>query len=211
MFAAAILGIAAVGLGSLLGGMFLAVLAVYFAVSIFYSSVLKKVALVDVLVLSGLYIWRLVAGGVATGIVLSNWLLSFALFVFTSLALAKRYVELSDAPAEVGGEQRASRGRGYLSSDQHLVFAMGIASALVSVLVVLLYVNSPEVVVLYRNPQILFLIAPLVLFWIGRVWLLASRRELHEDPVLFAVRDKCSYFVVAAMFAVVLAGSMPKG
>lgn len=209
--AAAILGIAAVSLGSLLGAVFLAVLAVYFSVSILYSSLLKKAALVDVIVLSGLYIWRLVAGGVATGIVLSNWLLSFALFVFTSLALAKRYVELSDAPTAAATDSQAPRGRGYLASDLQLVLSMGVASALVSVLVVILYVNSPEVVMLYRQPQVLFLLAPLVLFWIGRVWLLASRKELHEDPVLFAVRDKCSYFVAACMFAVVLAGSMPRG
>ena len=204
--AAVALGISAVALGYQLGFGFLMVLTVYLCVSVLYSSVLKKVALVDVLVLSGLYIWRLVAGGVATGIVLSNWLLSFALFVFTSLALAKRYVELSSAPAAVSGETKAAKGRGYFTSDLPLVLSMGVASALVSVLVVLLYVNSPEVILLYRYPQMLFLLAPLVLFWIGRVWLLASRNELHEDPVLFAIRDRFSYGI-AIVIAVVIAAA----
>jgi len=199
----------AVAIGSLLGTVFLGVLAVYCAVSTLYSSVLKRVALVDVIVLAGLYIWRLVAGGVATGIALSNWLISFALFVFASLALAKRYVELSDASGAKASHTPSPRGRGYLASDMQVVLAMGISSAVVSCLVVLLYVNSPEVIELYRHPHALFLLAPLVLYWIGRVWMLASRGQLHEDPVLFAVKDKCSYIVAACMLVVLLVASLP--
>jgi 4-hydroxybenzoate polyprenyltransferase len=199
----------AVAIGSLLGTVFLVVLAVYLAVSTLYSSVLKRFALIDVLVLAGLYIWRLVASGVATGIALSNWLISFALFVFASLALAKRYVELSDASGAKAVHTHSSRGRGYLASDMQLVFVMGIASAMVSCLVVLLYVDSPGVIELYRRPNALFLLAPLVLYWIGRMWMLASRGQLHEDPVLFAVKDKCSYIVAACMLFVLMVASLP--
>lgn len=206
---ALLLVLLSVAIGSFLGPAFLGVLAVYFAVSALYSSKLKKIALVDVIVLAGLYIWRLVAGAVATGIVLSNWLISFALFVFASLALAKRYVELADDSRAKSGDQTPARGRGYVASDAHLVFAMGVASAVVSCLVVLLYVNSPEVVQLYRHPHVLFLLAPLVLYWTGRVWMLASRGQLHEDPVLFAIKDKCSYIVAGGMLIVVLAASLP--
>jgi 4-hydroxybenzoate polyprenyltransferase len=200
-----LLGAAAVATGFSLGLGFLLVLAVYLFVSMFYSSFLKKSALIDVIVLSGLYIWRLVAGGVATGILLSNWLLSFALFIFMSLALAKRYVEISDLSCKKFDKSSISPGRGYLASDIHLVFALGVSSAMVSVLVVLVYVSSPDVIVLYKHPQVLFLLAPLVLFWISRIWLLASRGALNEDPVLFAVKDKCSYAVVACIIAILIA------
>jgi len=209
VLAALLLAVGGLTLGSSLGAGFLLVLAVYVFVSVLYSSVLKKWALIDVIVLAGLYIWRLVAGGVATGIALSNWLLSFALFIFASLALAKRYVEISDSCSGMGDQPLAARGRGYLPSDLRLVFSMGISSAVVSVLVVLLYVNSPDVVALYNHPQVLFLLAPIVLFWIARVWLLAERKELHEDPVLFAVKDKCSYIVAALTLVVLIAGSLP--
>jgi 4-hydroxybenzoate polyprenyltransferase len=204
VIAAFLLGAAAVATGFALGVGFILVLAVYLCVSVLYSSFFKKSALLDVIVLAGLYIWRLVAGGVATGIVLSNWLLSFALFIFTSLALAKRYVEISDFPLQKFEKFPVAVGRGYRASDVHLVFALGVSSAMVSVLVVLLYVSSPDVVILYKHPQVLFLLAPLVLFWISRIWLLASRGGLNEDPVLFAVKDKCSYAVASFMFGVVI-------
>ena len=194
-------------LGFILGLNFLVIQLIYFLGSLIYSSVIKKIVLIDVIVLAGFYIWRLVAGGVATGIGLSNWLLSFALFVFISLALAKRYVELLELPATKENARKNMKGRGYLSSDLPLVFGLGISAAMVSVLVMLLYVNSPEVMVLYKNPQVLFLLAPLLLFWICRVWLLALRKELHEDPVLFAVKDKSSYLVVVCMLVVVIAGA----
>jgi 4-hydroxybenzoate polyprenyltransferase len=203
-FAAILLGLFSIGTGVALGLGFVLVLAAYFCASILYSSIFKKSALIDVIVLAGLYIWRLVAGGVATGIVLSNWLMSFALFIFTSLALAKRYVEISDSPGQGSEKYSVAVGRGYRAGDSHLVFALGVSSALVSVLVVLLYVSSPDVVVLYKNPQVLFLLAPPVLFWISRIWLLASRGGLNEDPVLFAVKDKCSYAVAAFMLGVVI-------
>lgn len=199
LFSAIVLLLISVTLGFYLGWHFLAVLLIYFLVSLFYSSTIKKLELIDVIVLAGFYIWRLVAGGVATGTVLSNWLLSFALFVFISLALAKRYVELSEyLPRDVNGTNKI-KGRGYLECDLPLVFGLGISAAMVSVLVVLLYVNSPEVVLLYTNPQFLFILAPLILFWISRIWLLALRKEMNEDPVVFALKDKWSYFTAACM------------
>jgi len=208
VFAVFFLVLLSIGAGVVLGSGFLLVLAAYFCISMLYSSILKKLALTDVIVLAGLYIWRLLAGGVATGIVLSNWLLSFALFMFASLALAKRYVEISESSSQKSDRCPVALGRGYQASDLHLVFALGVSSAMVSVLVVLVYVSSPDVVVLYKHPQVLFLLAPLVLFWISRIWLLASRGGLNEDPVLFAVKDKCSYAVAACMVAVVIAAAL---
>lgn len=202
LFSAIVLSLISAILGFYLGWHFLVVLLIYFLVSLFYSSIIKKLELIDVIFLAGFYIWRLVAGGVATGIVLSNWLLSFALFVFTSLALAKRYVELSEYTSRDLDVTHKIKGRGYLDCDLPLVFGLGISAAMVSVLVVLLYVNSPEVVLLYTNPQFLFILAPLLLFWISRIWLLALRKELNEDPVLFALKDKWSYFTAACIVSV---------
>jgi 4-hydroxybenzoate polyprenyltransferase len=200
---ALILSSVAVVLAWFVAPLFLAVLGVYLVATLLYSSVLKRVVLVDVVVLAGLYTWRLVAGGAATGIVLSTWLLAFAMFVFASMAMAKRFVELNEA-AHGGSEGLAVKGRGYRLEDKELIGILGISCAVVSVLVMILYVNSPDVRILYAHPYLLLLLAPLFFYWLGRMWLLASRGDLHEDPVLFAVKDKVSYFVALWMVAVIV-------
>lgn len=204
---ALILGAVAVVLAWLVSPLFLAVLGAYLVVTLLYSSVLKRVVLVDVVVLAGLYTWRLVAGGAATGIVLSTWLLAFAMFVFASLAMAKRFVELNESLI-ANTRELAVKGRGYRPGDKDLIGVLGISCAAVSVLVVILYVSSPDVRVLYVHPQLLLMLAPLFLYWLARVWLLASRGQLHEDPVLFAVKDKTSYLVGAAMALVIVAAAV---
>lgn len=199
---ALILGLIAVLIGLAVSPLFLAVLGVYFVSTLLYSVSFKRAPMVDVIMLAGLYTWRLVAGSVATGIVLSAWLLAFAMFFFASLAMAKRFVELSDSDLGTIGD--AIKGRGYRASDKSLIGILGGASAVVSVLVIILYVNSPDVRILYAHPYLLLLLAPLFFYWLGRVWLLASRGDLHEDPVLFAVKDKVSYFVALWMVAVIV-------
>jgi 4-hydroxybenzoate polyprenyltransferase/phosphoserine phosphatase len=204
---ASTLGTVAVLLAWFVSPLFLAVLGIYLVGTLLYSSVLKRVVLVDVVVLASLYTWRLVAGAAVTGIVLSTWLLAFAMFVFTSLAMAKRFVELNET-ASGDTAERPVKGRGYRPGDKDLIGILGLACAVVSVLVTILYVNSPEVRILYTRPQLLLLLAPLFLYWLARVWLLASRGQLHEDPVLFAVRDGVSYLVGAGMAAVIVAATI---
>jgi 4-hydroxybenzoate polyprenyltransferase len=148
--------------------------------------------LLDVFLLAGFYIIRLVAGHEATGIPYSAWLLVFAMFTFLSLALVKRFRELQ------GLRQRNHvnvAGRGYVADDLELVATLGTSSGWLAALVLALYVNSQEVRVLYAHPTLLLLVCPLLLFWVSRVWLIAHRGAMHDDPVVFAIKDWASYAV----------------
>ena len=175
-------------------------LAAYVLVTLAYSVHLKGEPILDVMVLAGLYALRVVAGGAAAGVPLSEWLLAFSLFFFLGLALLKRYVELRQMET---GAAPADNGRGYLAADASLVRAAGPATGLFSVLVLALYVTSPEVRVLYSHPELLWAAIPAFLYWTLRMWLLAHRGEMPDDPVLFAVRDRVSYAVVAIVTAAV--------
>jgi len=188
----------AVGLGTRLGTPFAGMIALYLLLAGAYSAVLKRIAVVDVLVLAGLYTHRVLAGGVATGVPVSPWLLVFCLFFFTSLALAKRSVELRGLR---GRELARIPGRGYASGDLGLLEAAGLASGYLAVLVIGLYVNFDAARALYRSPELLWGICPVMLFWVTRVWLLVRREALHDDPLVFAVRDRTSYLAGALVVA----------
>jgi 4-hydroxybenzoate polyprenyltransferase len=164
-------------------------LLLYAATTSTYSFYLKRIPLVDVLVLSGLYTLRMLAGGAATGTEISPWLSGLAIFLFLSLAMVKRFSELANL-RERGITN--SLGRGYLVADLEQIRAFGTASAYAAVVVFSLYISRPDVFVLYRHPGRLWLIVPLMLYWLNRVWLLASRGDLDEDPVVFAIRDRVS-------------------
>jgi len=170
------------------------VLAVYFVVSTFYSLHAKRIALLDVLLLAGLYTLRLVAGHVATGIAWSNWLLTFSMAIFLSLALMKRYQEIRTVRGQNGSELQ---GRGYKADHHNTVVTLGIISGLAAVVVLGLYVNSAQVVVLYEHPNLLLLACPLLLAWICRVWILTYRGKMHDDPTAFAFKDWASYLIGA--------------
>jgi 4-hydroxybenzoate polyprenyltransferase/phosphoserine phosphatase len=171
-----------------LPGRFALVIAAYFGLTTAYSYWIKRLALLDVFLLAGLYTIRLVAGHEATGVAYSAWLLVFSMFIFLSLALVKRFQELKTYNSH-------SPGRGYTPGDLELIASLGSSSGYLSVLVLALYVNSEQVRTLYHHPLLLLLICPLFLFWISRIWLLAHRGQLHDDPVLFALRDRMSYLV----------------
>lgn len=177
---------------------FLASLAIYVGASFAYSLWLKREPMADVLVLAGLYTTRLVAGGLATGVPLSEWLLAFSMFLFLSLALAKRHAELTRLAAE---SAISAEGRGYLVADRSLIGTLGPAAGYLTVLVLALYLNSDKVRTLYAHHLPLWLICPLLLYWISRLWLLANRGELNEDPVVFAITDRTS-LIVASIAAV---------
>ncbi|HQU44718.1 MAG TPA: UbiA family prenyltransferase [Pirellulales bacterium] len=177
---------------------FSASLAIYVGASLAYTLWLKREAMADVLVLAGLYTTRLIAGSLATGVPLSEWLLAFSMFLFLSLALAKRHAELTRLAAEDAG---SAQGRGYLVSDRALVGTLGPAAGYLTVLVLALYLNGDKVRGLYAHHLLLWLMCPLLLYWISRLWLLANRGELNEDPVVFAITDRTS-LIVAALAAV---------
>jgi 4-hydroxybenzoate polyprenyltransferase/phosphoserine phosphatase len=185
-----------VGSWFLLGPVFTAVLAAYALITLTYSLWLKRVVLVDVFTLSGLYGIRLIAGAVAFEIPISPWLAAFSTFAFLSLALVKRFVEMSDNNHTDG----ALPGRGYLTTDAPLIALFGVVSGFVGGVVLALYVEDPDTIQAYDNPLVLWGAVPVWLFWITRVWFLAHRGSLKEDPVLFAVTDWPSY-VAGALIA----------
>jgi 4-hydroxybenzoate polyprenyltransferase len=185
-----------------LPGSFAAWLGLYLAIAWAYSLRLKHYVLLDVVALACLYTLRVVGGGAATGIRLSYWLLAFSLFIFTSLALVKRCSELN--AASLANASRVN-GRDYHVADLDQLRMMGIASGYVAVLVIALYVNSPETAMLYSRPMVLWLLCPLTLFWVSRIWIAAARGEIDEDPVAFALRDRASLLVVLLSFLTMLA------
>jgi 4-hydroxybenzoate polyprenyltransferase len=189
---------------SLLSFAFVLMLGLYFVGTVLYSTVLKRTLLVDVLVLAGLYAHRVLAGGVATGIPVSAWLIGFSIFVFTSLAFAKRYVELRALTGE-----DAVKNRGYVRADLPMVGSMGAASAFLSALVFVLYVESAAVRAGYTMPDLLWLALPVLLYWLGRIWLLAGRGQLLDDPVRFALKDRVSLLCGAAIAGLVALARFP--
>jgi 4-hydroxybenzoate polyprenyltransferase len=178
-----------------IGPLFTVALAAYYAVTVLYSFFLKRISLVDVMSLSGLYTMRILGGAAAVQVAPSFWLLAFSVFLFLSLAVAKRYTELSMMVKQ--GRNSAS-GRAYESVDLPILLALGIASGYCAVLVLALYINSDQSENLYQRPQMLWLICPLLLYWVSRVWIFAGRGKMHDDPIVFALKDRIS-LVIAAM------------
>jgi 4-hydroxybenzoate polyprenyltransferase/phosphoserine phosphatase len=168
------------------------VFAGYYALTCAYSFGLKGRVIVDALALAGLYTIRVIAGAAAANVPLSFWLLLFSVFLFLSLAFVKRYAEL-DALRRTQGLRAA--GRGYQVEDLAVLQSLGSAAGYLSVLVLALYINSPEVMVLYGRPKMIWLLCVLVLYWISRVWMKAQRGEMHDDPVVFALKDRPSLAV----------------
>jgi 4-hydroxybenzoate polyprenyltransferase len=187
--------------GRLLPGGFYGWLLLYLATTVAYTWILKRVVLVDVLALSGLYILRLLAGGAATQTPISHWLAGFSMFLFLSLAIVKRFAELENLRAS---NAKPKNGRGYLLADLDQLRSFGTSSAMAAVVVFAIYISGPDVVKLYHEPRLLWLIVPLMILWINRVWLLASRGELDEDPVAFALTDRMSQLIGAAVVAIAL-------
>ena len=173
--------------------LFWAALGGYLVITTAYSLAIKRMLLIDVLTLAGLYTMRILAGAAATGTDVSFWLLAFAIFFFLSLALVKRYVELRQS-ALVDGERIA--GRGYRAEDQEIVAQAGMASAFSSALVLALYIDSDAVKELYANPWMVWPVAPIILYLTMRVWILARRDEMHDDPVVFIISDWRSQAVI---------------
>jgi 4-hydroxybenzoate polyprenyltransferase len=185
-------------------------LALYLCLTLSYTFYFKEKLFLDTLMLASFYTLRVLAGGVAAQIPVSEWLLAFAVFFFLSLALVKRYAELITAAgsAHSDGESEKLARRAYQLGDTGLVETMGITSGYVSVLVLGLYVSSESVARFYSSPDLLWLISPLMLFWISRIWFLARRGQLPDDPVLFAATDRTSYLTGALVLGIGLLAAM---
>lgn len=193
MFAAPLLTLVGFALAVSIGWGFAGILLVYYVMTVAYSIRLKRVVMVDVVLLAAFYTIRIIGGAVALGTPLSFWLLAFSMFLFLSLAMLKRYTELGTMLAN--GADKAS-GRGYIVDDLPLIQSLGAASGYCAVLVFALYINSPASLELYRRPQVLWLICPMLLYWISRIWVKAHRGVMDDDPVVFAVTDRVSQVVI---------------
>lgn len=179
---------------------FTGVLLGYYILTLAYSLSLKRQMAVDVIALAMLYTVRIIAGAAACGLSLTFWVLAFSMFIFLSLALVKRYSELHEARRK--GRTEKTRGRGYYPADLEMISSLGASSGYLAVMVLALYIHDQATAALYSYPQVIWLACPLLLFWITRVWMLTHRGLMHDDPVVFAIRDRTSLFV-GALFCLV--------
>jgi len=195
-----LLGAAFGGSWLLLPTQFTSVLAIYYFTTLAYSFFIKRVVIADVVTLAALYTIRIIAGTMACYLSLTFWLLAFSMFMFLSLALVKRYAELHAVRAR-GGDVKAA-GRGYFATDLEMISSLGAASGYLSVMVLALYIQEQAITRLYTHPQFIWLACPLLLFWVSRTWMLTHRGQMHDDPVVFAVKDPVSLLTGALMLLV---------
>lgn len=196
-----LLGVAA-AVSSLLPAKAQLTLAAYVGISLLYSARLKRMLFIDITALAALYTLRILYGGAATGIVVSAWALAFSIFMFTSLAICKRLAELRNVDRKA---YDLLPGRPYHRADLPVLTSLGSASGYVAVLVLALYINSPEVKKLYRIPGLLWCLCPVLSYWISRMLIIANRGALHEDPILFAFRDRMSQIAAIVTLVIVIA------
>lgn len=194
--AGTLLLIASVAIALAMNVWFLLALGAYYVVTWAYSLALKRFALIDVMTLAGLYTMRIVAGSAATLVWPSFWLLGFSVFLFLSLGIVKRFAELEDSRRD---GKLGAHGRGYSAEDLPLLQSLGTAAGYAAVVVMALYINSAASDDLYAHPKALWLLCPVMLFWVSRVWLLTTRGHMHDDPIVFALKDRISLGLAALM------------
>lgn len=193
MIAAPLLTLAGFLIGLVCSPLFAGILALYFVLTLAYSFRLKRMVMVDVITLAGLYTIRIIGGAAAIDTRVSFWLLAFSMFMFLSLAMLKRYTELV-AMRRDGRFQ--AKGRDYTIEDLSIVQSLGGACGYIAVLVACLYINSQSGAALYRHPEFLWLLCPMLLYWVSRAWLMAHREQMHDDPLVFAARDRVSLMLL---------------
>ncbi|MCX7735143.1 MAG: UbiA family prenyltransferase [Candidatus Kapabacteria bacterium] len=180
---------------------FTIVLLIYLFITTLYSFYLKKIYILDIFILSILYTIRLIGGAVAVDVIVSKWLLAFSVFLFLSLAILKRFTELRVMQME---NKNKTSGRGYIVDDLNLISILGPTSGYLSVVIFALYIYSPEVLKLYNVPELLWPVAIFILLWITRIWFLANRNEMDDDPIVFTVKDKTSHLIFSIITILII-------
>jgi 4-hydroxybenzoate polyprenyltransferase len=201
LYAIPILFLCSVALAALVSLPFLGILLAYFALTTSYSIWLKKKMLVDIVALAMLYTLRVIAGAAAIGVTVSEWLLAFSMFLFTALALIKRYIELA---TRLDRELPDPANRNYKQGDMQIVAALAGAAAFNAVTVFALYISSDTVHSLYRHPRLLWLVCPVLMYWLSRMLMMAHRRQVHDDPIVFALKDRISIMASLCIAAIML-------
>ena len=188
-------------LGLLLNRDFAMALGLYFAITFAYSTLIKRVMLLDVTTIAGLYTLRVIGGSAVIDVTPTFWLLAFSMFLFLDLALVKRYADLviSRENGRLGLD-----GRDYQVRDLPLLIGLGTSASYLAVVILALYVNSAEIHGMYRHPTVVWLLCPILLYWTSRVWMKAVRGEMHHDPLIFAMQDRSSW-IMAVLGLLVLA------
>ncbi|MEZ5498982.1 MAG: UbiA family prenyltransferase [Steroidobacteraceae bacterium] len=194
-----VLAFAGFALASMVSHTFAWIVVLYVAATLTYSSVLKSIVLIDAVTLSLFYALRMLAGGVAADIPLSTWLIAFALFIFLSLALLKRCSELIYLQSEA---RASAAGRDYQVKDLAVLWPLGVSSAIAAVVVFGLFISQPDTQARYATPELLWLVAVALIYWCGRLWIKANRGEMHDDPIIFALRNRGSLVTLAAMIGI---------
>lgn len=184
---------------------FTLILIGYALTNIVYSIYAKKLMILDIIILSSFYTLRIIAGAIAADVVVSPWLIEFSIFFFFSLAAVKRFSELLNLREQ---NQTSAKRRGYLVTDLDLVQNFGVISGYISVLIIAFYVHSDAVILLYKRPEVLWAISPCLLYWISRIWLLAHRGQLNEDPIVFTGKDRISYLIAIVIVIVAIIASV---
>ncbi len=209
--AAPLLLIVATVLGVIVNLHFLLWLAVYLVITTAYTFGLKRLVLVDAMVLATLYTIRIFAGGRASDTPLSYWIVAFSVFLFLSLAFVKRYAELTsdivDDDGDVDAKQQIA-GRGYRTSDAMLVQLLGVAAGFSATVVLALYINSNRSRTLYAEPEILWAVLPVAVYWVSWIWLKTNRGEMHDDPVIFALTDRSSLMAALVFVAIIVVATV---
>jgi 4-hydroxybenzoate polyprenyltransferase/phosphoserine phosphatase len=201
VIAVPILFLCAATLAAFVSLQFLAILLFYFALTNAYSCWLKRKMLIDVVVLAMLYTLRVIAGAVAINVMVSEWLLAFSMFIFAALALIKRYIELT---TRLDRDLPDPTNRNYRLDDVQIVAALAGAAGFNAVTVFALYISSDTVHALYRHPQFLWLVCPILMYWISRTLMMAHRRWVHDDPIVFALKDRVSIIAAVSIVAIML-------
>lgn len=178
---------------------FFVLLILYIFLSVIYSFLIKKIIILDCLTLAILFTLRIFAGASVVSIEISFWLFIFSVFIFLSLAFIKRYIEIHSQKKH---SKIFLHGRGYLATDASLIQTLGIASGYAGMVVFALYLSSEKVITLYSQPELLWFVLLLLIFWINWIWIKAHRGEVHDDPVMFAIQDKISLLVISLIFIV---------
>lgn len=188
----------AFALGALVNPLVVTTLGAYLVLTVAYSMGIKRKPILDAFTLAVLFTLRLVLGIAAVGVVASPWLLVFSMFLFASLSFAKRNTEVQRL-ADKGGVGKVG-GRGYFTTDAPFIMAMGVASGIGSVLILVLYLTQDALAADFYSDSIWLWLMPAALFlWIGRIWMLCFRGELNDDPVAFAMKDPKSLMLAAGL------------
>ena len=175
----------------------------YFVISNLYTFIFKKFVFIDLLILATLYTLRIIGGGLITDISISIWLLSFSIFFFISLASIKRHIELINAKKL---KYEKISGRGYVINDKKTINLISVSTSYISILVLILYINSPQVLNLYSSPNILWVICIIMFFWISRIINVAKKGEIKDDPIVYAIKDKISYLCLLLILCIIWLG-----